>query len=198
MKRVEFRTRFGRVAAVGTAALCALALVLTALDDVGEAVRWAPVLALPGALVWLLYGRPAVVVDAEGVQVRNVLRTVSVPWDRIAYVDTRYALTVHTAERAVSAWAAPAPGRMQVQQASAEDTRHLPRSTYAGDTIRPGDLATTASGQAASYIRRELERRAEEPSPARLDTEVTEHWHTVPAAAVALLTVVAVVLLNLS
>jgi hypothetical protein len=202
MERAEFRTRFGRVIAVATGAMCALAFGLTVLEDPAAAIRWAPMLALPAAVVWLLYGRPAVVVDDQGVEVRNVLRTVVVPWDAIEYVDTRYTLTVHTADRAVAAWAAPAPGRMQVVAASREDTQHLPRSTYAGDLIRPGDLASTASGQAASYIRRELERRAEDgPAPASTlagAATVTERWHVVPAAGVVLLAVAAVTLLNVA
>jgi len=64
-------------------------------------------LAAAAALFW----RPAVVVDADAVELRNVLQDVRVPWGALDGVDTRYALTLVVGERRLQSWAAPARGR---------------------------------------------------------------------------------------
>ena len=192
---VQFRGRFGHVLAWAVAALCAAPVVLTALDDAGTALRLVPGLALVVVAVWLLYARPAVVVHDGGVELRNVTRTIHLAWPAIRRVDTKYALTLETAYGDYSAWAAPAPSRSTTRRATGEDTRHLPESTYVGGAVRPGDLAGTASGDAAAYIRRRLDDLRD---AGHLDDPVLEHdrptvrWHVrdgVLVAALALLTV---------
>jgi hypothetical protein len=64
-----------------------------------------------GAVIYAVFWRPAVVVDPEGVLLRNVLRDVRVPWAALEAVETRYALTLVTAEHRYVSWAAGAPGR---------------------------------------------------------------------------------------
>jgi len=58
-----------------------------------------------------LFWRPAVIVDDEGAELRNVLRDVRVPWAALDGVETRYALTLVSAGRRYTAWAAPTTGR---------------------------------------------------------------------------------------
>jgi hypothetical protein len=74
----------------------------------------APVLALAllagGALVYALFWRPAVIVDDDGVELRNVLRDVRVPWAALQDVDTKYTLTLHVGGRRYQSWAASARG----------------------------------------------------------------------------------------
>ena len=66
----------------------------------------------------------------------------------------RYALTLHTAYGDYAAWAAPAPSRARVATAGRDDVANLPGSTYGpGGSVRPGDLASSASGQAAMIVR---------------------------------------------
>jgi Bacterial PH domain len=67
-------------------------------------------LAVSAALA-ALFWRPAVVVDDAGVELRNVLRDVRVPWPALQEIETRYALTLHAGGRRFASWAAPAPGR---------------------------------------------------------------------------------------
>ncbi|WP_217617392.1 PH domain-containing protein, partial [Cellulomonas sp. GbtcB1] len=63
---------------------------------------------------WAAYWRPAVLVSPAGDELRNVTRTIELPWPTIQRVDTRYAHTLHTAYGDYAAWAAPAPSRARV------------------------------------------------------------------------------------
>lgn len=153
---VVFRARSGRVLTVAVAALCAVAWLVTLVQSPVDGLRWAPALALPALVVWMVLGRPAVVVSDGGVELRNVVRTVHLPWTAIQRIDTKYALTLHTAYGTYGAWAAPAPSRVQTLDAGPQDLAHLPESTYIGGA-RPGDLITSASGQAAAHVRRRWE-----------------------------------------
>lgn len=196
---VEFRARFGRALALAVAAVSGIGLVLTLVEDPASALRYGPVLVLFPVVVWVLLGRPAVVVSDAGVELRNVLRTIELPWPSIERIDTKYALTLYTAYGVYSAWAAPAPSRSQAMSATPGDVRHLPESSYVGGGVRPGDLPTSASGQAAAYIRTRWEalRDAGYLDDPRLERDRPRvRWHVVPAVGVALLTALAVVALR--
>ena len=187
---VEFRARSGPVLTVVVAVVCAVALVSTLLDDPAAALRYTPALVLPAVLVWAFLGRPAVIVSDAGVRLRNVLRTIDLPWPSIERVDTKYALTLYTAYGTYSAWAAPAPSRVQTMGSSRDDLRHLPESAYIGGAVRPGDLLSSASGQAAAYIRRRWQELhdAGNLDGARLESDRPRvRWHVLPILAVVLL-----------
>jgi hypothetical protein len=72
------------------------------------ALAW---LLVVGAAIYAVFWRPAVIVDDDGVLLLNVLRDVRVPWAALEAVETRYALTLVTAEHRYASWAAGAPGR---------------------------------------------------------------------------------------
>lgn len=111
-------------------------------------------LLLIAFLGWQFFWMPAVVVHDSGVTLDNPFRSVLVPWAALAHVDTRYALTLVTAEKSYAAWAAPAPGIWGGRNARPEDLRGLPDTSYGpGKSVRPGDLKTTDSGQAARLVR---------------------------------------------
>src|SRR5665647_356164 len=129
---VEFRPRLGRGLTVGVAVLAVCGVVLTTVDDLTTALRYAPMFALAVVVVWALFGRPAVLVSDSGIELRNVLRTIELPWPAIERIDTKYALTLYTAYGVYAAWAAPAPSRVQALGATRDDTRHLPESSYIG------------------------------------------------------------------
>lgn len=107
-----FRSRFSRGLAVTTAALGALLLGwLTVAVGPGGAVRYGPPVALVVLMAWLAFWRPAVEVSDGGVVLRNVWRTVHVPWPAMLEVDGRLGLRLVTAYGSYQAWAAPAPRR---------------------------------------------------------------------------------------
>lgn len=199
-RTVVFHAPRGTAITVGVAALCLLGLVTVLVQDPALALRYTPALVLPVALVWALYARPAVIVSDAGVELRNVTRTVVLPWPSIQRVDTKYALTLYTAYGTFAAWAAPAPSRMTTLASGPQDLKHLPTSSYIGGGVRPGDLTTSASGQAAAVIRRRWDELNEagylaDPRLERSHPQV--RWHVLPALGIVALTALAVLLLRL-
>ena len=95
---VEFRPRFGRWLVVMVAAVAGVGAVSGLVEDAALTVRYLPVLALVVVLVWAAYWRPAVVVSPAGVEIRNVTRTIEIPWPAVQAVTTQYALTLQTVE----------------------------------------------------------------------------------------------------
>ena len=148
-------------------------------------------LLLIAYLGWLLFWRPAVVVHDAGVTIENPFRAITVPWPALVQVDTRYALTLVTPGRSYGAWAAPAPGIWGGRNARPEDLRGLPGSTYGpGNSVRPGDLKTTDSGQAAQLVRARWEHLVEAglvDAGAAETTPVTVKFRWLEAAAALLL-----------
>ncbi len=148
-------------------------------------------LLLIAFLGWQLFWMPAVVVHERGVTLENPFRSVVVPWEALVHVDTRFALTLVTAHKSYAAWAAPAPGIWGGRNAQPEDLRGLPATTYGpGQSVRPGDLKTTDSGQAARIVRARWQHLVESGELAAGDAaatavKVTYRWAA--AAAVVLL-----------
>jgi len=195
---VEFRPTFGRGLTIAVGALCVLGLGLTVWRDPAAGLRVAPPLAAAAVGVWALFGRPAVLVTPGGVEIRNVLRTIELPWPSIQRVETKYALTLYTAYGAYAAWAAPAPSRAQTLNATSVDFERTPGAVYRG--VRPGDLTHTASGQAALYIRRTWDALRDEGmlDRPRLERDRPRvHWHTTTIAVVLALGVLSALTLNI-
>jgi len=198
---VVFRPVFGRVLAVVVIVLCVGGAVSGLVADAGLTLRWLPLLALLGTAAWATYWRPAVIVTPAAVELRNVTRTIELPWPAIQRIDTRFALTLHTPYGQYAAWAAPAPGRVQVRMAGPADMRDLPSSTYgSGGTVQAGDLASTGSGQAALLVRARWEalRDAGVLDDARLERERPRvRWHVGTLAAIVVLIAASVLALAL-
>ncbi|WP_445153798.1 PH domain-containing protein [Arthrobacter sp. Hor0625] len=135
-------------------AVAAVGLVVTVASAGVAALPTTAPLLLLALLGWQFFWMPAVAVHDGGVTLENPFRSVLVPWAALVHVDTRYALTLVTAERSYAAWAAPAPGIWGGRNARPEDLHGLPDTSYGpGRSVRPGDLKTTDSGQAAQLVR---------------------------------------------
>lgn len=198
---VVFRPGFGRGLTVLVVAGCVVGGVSALLSDPGQAWRYLPLLALACVAVWAAYWNPAVIVTPAAVELRNVTRTIVLPWPCVQSVDTSWALTVQTAYGTFAAWAAPAPSRTKVSVAQREDVTHLPETSYgAGGSVRPGDLASTDSGQAAAIVRARWQQQRD---AGVLDDPRLEHarpvvrWHVATLATLAVLAVLSVVTLVL-
>ncbi|NEN06870.1 PH domain-containing protein [Diaminobutyricibacter tongyongensis] len=188
--RDVYTSRFNRILAV---IIWALALFMT-----GSLLFVAPGLRLlylfPAAFValfaWEALWSPRVEVDDSGVRLRNVLRTVFVPWAALIHVDTKYSLTLYTPGHRYAAWAAPAPGRASSYRATKSRSGNSgSRAPLDGDAARPGDLLGTESGEAAYLVRsrwdRLRERGAFETGVAdTTKVTVTTHWATAVALIV--------------
>ncbi len=107
-----YRSRFSRGLAVVAAALGAVLLAWpVASGEATDAPAYAPAVALVVLLAWLALWRPGVEVSDGEVVLRNVWRTVHVPWPALQEVDGRLGLRLVTAYGSYQAWAAPAPRR---------------------------------------------------------------------------------------
>ena len=135
-------------------AVAAFGIVVTAVSAGPGALSGIAPLVLVAFLGWQLFWMPAVVVHDGGVSLENPFRSVAVPWAALVHVDTRFALTLVTAKKSYTSWAAPAPGIWGGRNARPEDLQGLPATTYGpGRSVRPGDLKSTDSGQAARLVR---------------------------------------------
>ena len=107
-----YRSSFSRVLAVTTIALCGAVLASLALTADSETTTTyaAPVL-LVALLAWVAYWQPQVEVSDGGIVLRNVWRTIEVPWPALEDVDSRLGLRLVTAYGDYQAWAVPAPRR---------------------------------------------------------------------------------------
>ncbi len=109
---MTYRSSFSRALAVVTVALCAVLLVSLALTSgAGTTLRYAAPALLVALLAWMAYWRPLVEVSDGGIELRNVWRTVQVPWPALQEVDGRLGLRLVTAYGTYQAWAVPAPRR---------------------------------------------------------------------------------------
>lgn len=185
-------SRFGRILTIIIAASSVLILmVIIVSSGWGNAAALLLPLALVTMLTWAAFWQPAIIVHPAGVTVRNVFRTIEVAWPEIRLIDTKFALSFDTVHGVVTAWAAPAPDRHAVFSAIRQDGANLPESTYLDGTVRPGDLITTDSGQAAFVIRTHWEKLRDEGhlNVARSEfpkLRVTWHVRTLVALAIVI------------
>lgn len=195
-QEVRYRPVFGRVLAVVTVVVCAFGVVALFWSDPLSAVRYAWPILLVAVLAWALFWRPSLVVQEHGITVENVLRTHFVPWPSIVAIDTRYSLTLHTAQGRVPVWAAPAPGRHRTLGLAPKDFDGVGDSARGGSGgLRPADAITTPSGNLAQLIRGRWERLRDAGAFAGgVDPDAqTTTWHRGTIAAAAALAAATVV-----
>jgi hypothetical protein len=106
-------------------------------------------------LIWAYYVFPKVEIKSDLVVVTNPLTKSEIGFGAIEDVDTRFALKLIGESKAVSAWAAPAPGRHRHRSTSPEDFKFL--GLKSGESVRPGDLPSSVSGSLAYQIRKAIE-----------------------------------------
>lgn len=181
-KSTTLRPIFGRVLAALIAAM-GLAVIVSLV----AAGQWRELLlALSPVLlvvygVWMIFWAPCVRLSPAGVELVNIIRTQSITWPAIQRIETKYALTIFTAAGRFVAWAAPAPSRFAAMNASRQDTRGLPESTFSAENrIGLGDLPTSDSGAAALRVRRQWEGYRDAGLLGEVDgTGVKTTWHPV-------------------
>lgn len=181
LSAVTVHSRVNRGVAIASWALIAVLGVLIALQSEPRGLAAIVIVA-----AWLAYAAyaglwaPALRVDAHGAEIRNPLRTVTVTWDALIHVDTKYALTLYTPGRSWPVWCAPQASALVARRAARRvrddrDPRDPRNPLDAG--IRVGDLPGTESGDAARFVR---ERWAKHPGGGvdadGVPVPVTFHW----------------------
>jgi hypothetical protein len=190
----RYRSRFGQGLAVLIWVLAGLALAaILSQGGVEGLVRGAAWALLPALLVWAMFWRPCVVVDDGGVELVNVFRTIRLPWPSITEVDTRWALTLHTAYGRFAAWAAPASGWQPGRRLTEQDAREVPLEvSSAGKSMRASDSPYSPSGEAAIEVRRrwqELRDAGHLDNPRLEFDRAPIQWHLALLAALLVLIV---------
>jgi hypothetical protein len=140
------------------------------------------------ALAWSIFVRPAVLTDADGVTVRNVLRDAHIPWARLTHVETRWNLKVFAGDRGYTAWAI---------SSQMERPKRTSGAMFGALSSRQSETATDRSASAprvtASTVARSIEQAKREYDEAVAagqltaapDERVRVRW--VPLVAVVLL-----------
>lgn len=112
------------------------------------------------AVVWSLFGRPAVILDDDGVTLRNVLRDVYIPWARVTDVGSRWSLKVFVDERGYTAWAISSQaGRPKVAAGGMFSMRSRGPDKFATSQVAS---STPAPKVTASMVARSIEQAKEE------------------------------------
>jgi hypothetical protein len=143
------------VIAIASLILAALAMVQAIWFDQQNGVQTGSIVLFMLGLIWAYYVFPKVELRSDLVIVTNPLTKSEIGYGAIEDVDTRFALKLVGDGKAVSAWAAPAPGRHRHRSASNEDFKFL--GLKEGQSVRPGDLPSSISGSFAYQIRKAIE-----------------------------------------
>lgn len=158
--------------------------------------------ALFAVLAWAMLWRPRLTVSEERIELVNVTRTVSIPWDALINVETKYALTLYTPGRQFPVWSAPAPGTLSTLRATRRETKGREGGpTVDGSLRRPGDLLSTESGAAAEVVRRRwthLQESGAITAGIADATPVAIRWHVATLTALIALTIGSVTALLLA
>lgn len=187
-QQVTYRSVPARVLAAVTIAVCAIGLGAMAWQDQLSALRYGWVLVLVAVAAWALFWRPSLRVEEHGITVENVLRTYFVPWPAIERIDTRFSLTLYTADGKVPVWVSPAPGRHRAVGLARSDFDGVADSARGEHgALRPSDALSTTSGGLAHVIRRHWEELRDagmfsagrEPDAARIT------WHVATIIALS-------------
>lgn len=161
---------------------CLGALFFAAMAVIGGWSGWGAVFLAIAGLSIVLFVRPHVRVQSDGVVVANPFRQTFVPWSVLAAVRTRWNLELHVvAGRVITSWAIAA---------------QLDRPTFAGSLrIRSDGTRRARSGadaaQAAQLIE-QLRVRGIEPSPDQPPAMLSRRWDWLDLALVLLPTGLAV------
>jgi hypothetical protein len=149
-----------------------------------------------------VFVRPAVLIDVEGVTIRNIVREVQIPWAALTDVSTRWNLKVMVGDRGYNAWAISS--QVERPRSVSGALFHVPvpgRSDGAGGA---GARAPAPAKVTARAVAQSIQQAKQEYEDARLlaavpeapDTTVSTTWLPLVMAAV-LLPAIAVVVLSL-
>lgn len=142
---IVYRTSVSRLLAWSVVVIAVLALVYFA--TVGgplELLRSGSVAAAVAAAAWALFEAPHVTVSDGGVSVRNVLRTVHVPWPDFRGVETAWSLRLRTTEGDVESWAIPAPSGLAARGAASPAVRRRASPNASVRVVRGVNAAVVA------------------------------------------------------
>lgn len=114
------------------------------------------------AITYVYFVAPRITIAEEAITVDNPWRSHVIPWGALIDVNTRFHLTLVTAEGPVHALAAPSPGGFAAMRSKPDQDARTGRVHRQGaGGVRPGDLPNHSSGQLAAVIRGHWQDRVE-------------------------------------
>ena len=173
------------IIAVASLVLAALAMVQAIWFDQQNGVQTGSIVLFMLGLIWAYYVFPKVEINSDHVVITNPLTKSEIGFGAVEDVDTRFALKLVGDGKAVSAWAAPAPGRHRHRSASPEDFKFL--GLKDGESVRPGDLPSSVSGSLAYQIRKAID----DGNTQNLTWSTKPNWLGVTSVVIPLLVLVA-------
>lgn len=194
---ITIASRSARVLATIVIAIAGVSIVFAFIEG-GLALWNVPPLAFIGLVAWSVYWWPAVVVSYESITMRNVLRTIEVPWTAVERVEARPSLAVVAGGRTYRAWTGTTPGS-RPRRDGLNAAPSMPGSTRLIESLKAREEAAGVAqndrvgraGEAGTVAeKRWQEIQAEgllDDMPVR---EVRVRWHV--ATIVALLALIAV------
>jgi len=194
-QRAVFRPRSGLWLTVGVWALCVLDLVtLGVIGDWTGLVRAVPVVALFGTAAWVLFWRPAVVIEPDAVVLVNPARDIRIPWSAIVDVQPSFSLVVRTTRGRYRAWAAPGGTQLSGLPRFEANEQILMHTAVADDgrfamsaLVDDGRNGLTTAAAATEAIRRGWKLAQRDPAPAegRVDVRWRTGWLTLVGVLLA-------------
>ena len=137
-----------------------------------------PATLLVAFLAWLAFWAPNVRMSADGLVIRNLVRTNDLPWASVTDVGIGMALTVSTARGRVVAWAAPS--------GSSGASRYGRGGAYSRVGSDSGDIAYLVLG-------RWIEMQRSGTTPRDSGTAPAQRWLWVELVVLVVLVLVAVI-----
>jgi len=145
-----FRPRGSIVAAYLAYVVIAIMVTQTILtSSVHESLVGAIWGSFTATLSYLILHRPKIELFDEGVRITNPFEEITVGWQLVESIDTKYTMSIQIGGKSIHAWAATAPGRYHGRTIHPSEMRGL--NVGADGIIRPGDSPRSHSG-AASYL----------------------------------------------
>jgi hypothetical protein len=166
---IRQRSPLGLATACGVTGLLLLVSIAWNWADHPEPLFLAWVL-LVMALVWALFVRPAVMIDEDGVTLRNVVKDVHIPWSRVSDVEFRWNLKIWVDDRVYTAWAISSQAQRPKSGAGMSSMMHGRLDQLAGVDASP---STSAPKVSAFLVARTIEQAKEEYDEAVAGGKVT-------------------------
>ena len=107
-------------------------------------------------LAYLLFIRPKVTFFDEGVAITNPFVEVTVGWQMVEEIESRYCMSILVGEKHIYAWAAPAPGRYHARNIHGSELKGM--KIGSDQMIQPGQSPRTHSGVASHLAQLRLDR----------------------------------------
>lgn len=172
-----YRPPLAWLATPAVSTLTAAMIAWAAFEDPAQTVRHTPTFLLFPLAAWVFYTRPAVVLTETGVTLRNIARTIEIPWASIQSVDTTWGLTIRTSRRPYSAWAATATSQKRAAYRTRSLMQSHPEVAYNAGGLRPAELQKSPAADAIAHLRRQWEALDDQASRNHIPPEPKIRWH---------------------